>query len=143
MFYAPFFSFFFYVPLFSAALTLFTFLSPCLFSTAPHTPFSEPLTLTFEFRQKLGRENGSGKSLFLPLSQLQTPLLSLCLSLSLPLHGELPASSGGALLSLGAAPVTTVLKCRGEGPYGVGRPQQATGHVCKRFNLHVHTHTHT
>ncbi len=45
----------------------------------------------------------------------------------LSLYGVLAASSGGALLSLGAAPVTTVLKCRGEGPYGVGRPQQATG----------------
>lgn len=83
------------------------------------------------------------ESLSFCLSHNYKRLFSLSVSLSLPLHGELPASSGGALLSLGAAPVTTVLKCRGEGLYGVGRPQQATGHVCKRFNLHVHTHKHT
>lgn len=54
------------------------------------------------------------------------------------LHDVLAASSWGDLLSFGLAPVTTVLKCRGEGPYGVGRPQQASGYVCKWFNLHVH-----
>ena len=29
------------------------------------------------------------------------------------------------------------------GPYGVGRPQQAAGYVCKRFNLHARTHINT
>lgn len=64
--------------------------------------------------------------------------MCVCVSLS----AVLAASSGGAPLSLGPAPVT-VLKCRREGPYGVGRPQQATGYVCKCFNLHAHIHKHT
>lgn len=65
------------------------------------------------------------------------------LLLCLPLSGVLAASSGEALLFLGPAPVTTVLKCRVERPYGVGRPQQASGYVCKCFSLHTNTHKHT
>lgn len=42
------------------------------------------------------------------------------------LHAALAASSEGAPLSLGPAPVSAALNRRGEGP-GVGRPQQAAG----------------
>lgn len=60
----------------------------------------------------------------------------------MPLFGPflsvfLAANSGEVLLSGGPAPVTSVLKHWGEGLYGVGRPQQATGHVWKHFSVCV------
>lgn len=63
-----------------------------------------------------------------------------------PLHGELAASFGGAPLSFGPAPVTTVLKCGEEGLDGVGRPQQAVRRVFmpgfRRTRAQMHTHSH-